>query len=301
MAFVAVLPAVGSAVLPALGTVATGLGAAASSIPVVGSTLGAIGSGLGGGLTALGAGNLAGAASSLGSGILGAGSNVLSGLGGIYGGADKLLGGLLPNMGIAGTVTPSAGWLGQGGLGLLGNPAAGAMQGPHIPLSDQFSSFLGGGAPVSGANIQGALGQMGIAPAAGGAFSGLLGTLGKVGQAGAVLNTMRGGQATAPGVNATGINTRPVNEEKEDIKQNGGQVGATSSVNLAPSESYSPMAPSAGGGPLQYNDALSIDRLGPGTGGLLDLIQNMQDPRDTDIATARSLGAVYGSRPTTMA
>ena len=59
------------------------------------------------------------------------------------------------------------------------------------------------------------------------------------------------------------------------------------------------MAPGAGGGPLQYNNALALGT-GLGTGGLLDLIQNMQDQEETHNATGRSLGAVYGSRPTTM-
>ena len=114
------------AVLPTAGTILTGLGAAASSIPLVGGTLGAIGSGLGGSLTALGAGNLMGAASSLGSGLLGAGSN-------LYLGADKLLGGFLPNLGSVG-IAPTAGYLGQGGLGLIGGPGQflgpGGLMGP---------------------------------------------------------------------------------------------------------------------------------------------------------------------------
>lgn len=108
------------AVLPTAGTILTGLGAAASSIPLVGGTLGAIGGGLGGSLTALGAGNLMGAASSLGSGLLGAGSN-------LYLGADKLLGGFLPNLGGIG-ISPTAGFLGQGGLGVIGGP--GQLMGP---------------------------------------------------------------------------------------------------------------------------------------------------------------------------
>lgn len=150
MAFVAVLPAVGGAVLPALGAIGTGLGGALatgagaigsglaglggalSSVPLIGSiaspilsgvggTIGALGGGLGGGLSALGAGNIGGALSSLGSGVLGAGGNLLGGLGGVYGGLDKMAGGLLPNLGGVG-ITPQQGFLGQNGLGLLGTP-----------------------------------------------------------------------------------------------------------------------------------------------------------------------------------
>ncbi len=108
------------AILPTAGTILTGLGAAASSIPLIGGTLGAVGGGLGGAMTALGAGNIMGAASSLGSGILGAGSN-------LYLGADKLLGGFLPNLGGIG-ISPTAGFLGQGGLGMIGGP--GQLMGP---------------------------------------------------------------------------------------------------------------------------------------------------------------------------
>ena len=157
MAFVAVLPAVGGAVLPALGAIGTGLGGALatgagaigsgiaglggalSSIPLIGSiaspilsgvggTIGALGGGLGGGLSALGAGNIGGALSSIGSGVLGAGGNILGGLGGVYGGLDKMAGGLLPNLGGVG-ITPQQGYLGQNGLQLLGTPKS-QMVGP---------------------------------------------------------------------------------------------------------------------------------------------------------------------------
>lgn len=108
------------AVLPTAGTILTGLGAAASSIPLIGGTIGAGLGGLGSAATALGAGNLMGAASSLGSGVLGMGSN-------LYLGADKLLGGFLPNLGGVG-ISPTAGFLGQGGLGVIGGP--GQLMGP---------------------------------------------------------------------------------------------------------------------------------------------------------------------------
>lgn len=114
------------AILPTAGTILTGLGAAASSIPLIGGTIGAGLGGLGGAATALGAGNLMGAASSLGSGVLGMGSN-------LYLGADKLLGGFLPNLGSVG-ITPQAGFLGSGGLGVIGGPGQflgpGGLMGP---------------------------------------------------------------------------------------------------------------------------------------------------------------------------
>lgn len=103
------------AILPAAGTVLTGLGAAASSIPLIGGTLGAGLGGLGGAATALGAGNIMGAVGSLGSGMLGVGTN-------LYTGADKLLGGFLPNLGGGIGITPQAGFLGPAGLGVLGGP-----------------------------------------------------------------------------------------------------------------------------------------------------------------------------------
>lgn len=150
MAFVAVIPAVGSTVLPALGTaLSTGAGLA-SSLPVVGGTIGSLGSGLGSAMTALGAGNLGAAASSLGSGLLGAGSsllptNLLS--------AGNLLGGLGKSFGIGvNGATPFAGEysLGSGLGGLLGGvkkigEVAGAING-----------LRGGGAtPAPGANATG--------------------------------------------------------------------------------------------------------------------------------------------------
>ena len=290
MAFVAVLPAV----LPALGTMA-------SALPVVGGSIGAGLTGLGG---ALGAGSLGAAGTALsgipsamagafGSGA--AGGMLGTGLGGLYGGADALLGGMLPNIGGVG-ITPSAGYLGSGGLGLLG-PKGFAPTANGMMYNEATGQYMMPGISDGLAS--------GLAPSGGGAssmFTGLIDKLGLVGQVGGALNSMRGGGAgITPGVTATGVNTRDINggSEKEDIKQNGGQAGATSSVNLAPTASYSPMAPGAGGGPLQYNNALALGT-GLGTGGLLDLIQNMQDQEETHNATGRSLGAVYGSRPTTM-
>jgi hypothetical protein len=188
MAFVAVVPAVGSAVAAGVGAVGAGLGAAASgiggalasgagaigsglgalggavsSIPVIGSTLGgaigglgsgigALGSGLGGSIGALGAGNLGGAVSSLGSGLLGAGSNLIGGVGGsLYGGADQLLGGLLPNIGGVG-ISPAQGYLGNLFPNAVGqNPLFGgrAMQDAHI---NAFNAAKGNMAHVDAFN-----------------------------------------------------------------------------------------------------------------------------------------------------
>ena len=120
MAFVAILPAVGSTVLPALGSLGTGLGGMlgglggmASGIPLLGGPmsglLGGAGQmlgGLGGGLSGLGAGGGMGA--------------LTGGLKGMYGGADKMLGGFLPNIPGAG-IDPAMGMFGQSGLNILGN------------------------------------------------------------------------------------------------------------------------------------------------------------------------------------
>ena len=93
--------------------------------------------------------SLANAAKSIGSGVVKAGSTALSSLGNagsaIYKGADSVLGGLLP-----GAVAPSAGWLGQGGLGLLGTPGVTGHQFPGIGT--------GSGAPAGG--FMGGLGNL---------------------------------------------------------------------------------------------------------------------------------------------
>ena len=128
MAFVAIIPAVGTAVAPALGTLA----GAASSIPVIGGTLGSLGSGLAGAAGALGAGSIPGALTSLGSGVLGAGSNLLGIPGSLLGGAQKVLGGGgLPN--VLGTQFPGAGgnqgFRGDGYLGGLFDDVPGGVLG----------------------------------------------------------------------------------------------------------------------------------------------------------------------------
>lgn len=131
MAFVAVIPAIGTGIMAGVGMLGTGigalgaglgtLGAAASSIPIIGGPLGSL---LGAGSSLLGT-TATGAAMAPASGLAGlftgGGFGSLgTGLTGAYGGLDAALGGLLPNLGLAGTVAPSAGWLGSGGLGLLG-------------------------------------------------------------------------------------------------------------------------------------------------------------------------------------
>ena len=181
MAFVAVVPAVGTgiATIGGLGSTAlAGLGGLASSIPVLGSVaapaltglggaVGSLGAGLGGSLMGggLGAltGGLGGAASSLlgsgaaagglGSGLLGMGS----GLGGLYAGADKLLGGFLPNLGIGGTITPAQGFLGQAIPGMQNMPMFG---GTDPTAATGYGTVLAppeGGFPSEGGGLMGAI------------------------------------------------------------------------------------------------------------------------------------------------
>lgn len=166
------------AVLPAAGTVLGGLGAAASAIPIIGPTLGAIGGGLGGAAGALSsiptaglASGLGGALSSLGSGVLGAGA-------GLYTGADKLLGGFLPNLGGGIGISPSAGFLGQKGLGIIGGP--GQMFGPVAPTGTTTgigydgleASFAPAANPALPSGGMG-LGSESLMPKSGGLFGGI--------------------------------------------------------------------------------------------------------------------------------
>jgi len=174
MAFVAVLPAVGSAVLPALGAIGTGLGGALatgagaigsglaglggalSSVPLIGSvaspllsglggSIGALGGGLGGGLSALGAGNIGGALSSLGSGALGAGSSLLGGMGaggfapsGILGSLGGAYGGLDT---LAGGLLPNLGGAGiTPAQGFLGQNGLGLLGKPAAGLAQQMGA-----------------------------------------------------------------------------------------------------------------------------------------------------------------
>ena len=154
MAFVAVVPAVGSAVLPAIGAIGSGLGGALAtgagalgsgiaglgsalgSVPLIGGiaspaltglggAIGGLGGGLGGALGLLGAGNIGGALGSLGGGLGAAGTNLFSGLGGMYGGLDKALGGFLP-----GGMTPAQGYFGQAFPAMQNMPIFGGTPNP---------------------------------------------------------------------------------------------------------------------------------------------------------------------------
>lgn len=175
MAFVAVVPAVGTgiATIGGLGSSAlAGLGSLASSIPVLGSVaapaltglggaVGSLGAGLGGSLMGGGLGALTGGlggaanallgsgatAGGLGSGLLGMGS----GLGGLYSGADKLVGGLLPNLGIQGTVTPAQGALGMAFPQVFG----GSVATPPIVPPGSVGGIAGAGAGIGGMPVKG--------------------------------------------------------------------------------------------------------------------------------------------------
>ena len=327
MAFAFALPAIGTAVLPAIGAIGSGIGAAASgiggalasgagtlggalsSIPVIGGTLGgtigSLGSGLGGSLAALGGGNIGGALSSLGSGIIGAGSNILGGMGGLYTGADKILGGLLPNIGGAG-ITPQNGYLGS----LFSPQAAGsAMQGPQIPLSNQFESFLNGGPNVSQANIDAGLSQ--IAPGNDGGFfgmgkgGGLMDTvMGGIGKASEVAKIAQGlglgGMSdAAPGVTQQQITTRPV-VESQPIILGGGQSPQNQNIQLSPPTSYMPMPVQPVGDPRQSENYTPLPMRSP----IVDqTFQGLNDPRMQLAGTspqAQSLASIYGGGQSSM-
>ena len=321
MAFAFALPAIGSAVLPMLGTAASGiggalasgagaLGGALSSIPVIGGSLGgmvgSLGGGLGGGLSALGAGNIGGALSSLGSGVLGAGSNLLGGLGGIYGGADKLLGGLLPNIGGAG-ISPANGYLGS----LFSPQAAGsAMQGPQIPLSNQFAmnDFGLSGPGVSQGNIDAGLSQ--INPGNDGGFFGMGGgkgimdsVMGGIGKASEVAKIAQGlglgGGGDTPGVTQEQITTRPVvqGQVQKPIILGGGQTPQNQSIQLSPPTSFMPPVV---GDPRQAQGYTPLPMRSP----IVDqTLQGLSDPR-MQLAggspQAQSLASIYGGGQSSM-
>lgn len=269
MAFAFAIPAIGSAVLPAIGTIGSGLGSALASgagaigsglgalggsIPIVGPALsglggavGSLGSGLGGGLGALSAGNVGGALSSLGSGVLGAGSNMLGGLGGMYTGADKLLGGLLPNIGGSG-ITPSQGYLGD-----FINPKAIDPTNPFDVAAQHGGLFDDGTGLVS---MGGNMGPMGMVDK--------IGALGALGQ-----NFMGGGQQQpAYSAGSPSNQVQPV-----VINAGGGQAPAYQQLAVQPSGFIQPV-------PVEYNDQLSND--------------------DEMSAQARSLRNFSGSRPTSL-
>ena len=206
MAFVAVVPAIGTGIAGIGGMAASGLaglGGLASSIPAIGGLVAPALSGLGGAVGSLGAGlggslmgggmgaltgGLGGAASSLlgsagvggglGSGLMGMGT----GLGGMYAGADKLLGGFLPNMGIGGTVAPAQGYLGGVIPGMQNSPMFGGTANPfathgvmNFDPSNPFDLAQAQGLTApSGGGIGGALSGLGQKA---GAIQGLLGAI----------------------------------------------------------------------------------------------------------------------------
>lgn len=325
MAFVAVVPAVGSAVMAGVGAVGAGLGAAASgiggalatgagalgsglgalggavsSIPVIGSTLGgaigglgsgigALGSGLGGSIGALGAGNLGGAVSSLGSGLLGAGSNLIGGVGGsLYGGADQLLGGMLPNIGSVG-ITPAQGYLGNLFPNAVGqNPMFGgrAMQDAHIQA---FNAAKGNMAHIDAYNAA----QGGI----GGVLGKGLGALGKVGNAAGALNAARNifspPQAPAAGVYGNGVGMRPDIPAQKPIIYGGGQTPVNQQLNLTgqPTAMIATPQMGAGLGMPGYRDEIS------------ELVEDIMEGKenDDDSRQSDSLRGTYGGRTTSLA
>ena len=323
MAFAFALPAIGSVALPALGSVVGGIGSLASAIPVVGGSLGSLlgtgaGGGLAGALTGLGTGGgISGALGTLGSGIKGmlpafgqhSAGHALGGLtdmfGGIYGGADKLLGGLLPNIGGAG-ISPADGYLGS----LFSPQAAGsAMQGPQIPLSNQFESFLNGGPNVSQANIDAGLAQ--IAPGNDGGFFGMgkggglmdtvMGGIGKASEAAKIAQGLGlGGMSDAtPGVTQQQINTRPVVESKPIIL-GGGQTPQNQNIQLSPPTSYMPMPVQPVGDPRQSENYTPLPMRSP----IVDqTFQGLNDPRMQLAGTspqAQSLASIYGGGQSSM-
>ena len=197
MAFVAVVPAIGTGIAGIGGMAASGLaglGGLASSIPAIGGLVAPALSGLGGAVGSLGAGlggslmgggmgaltgGLGGAASSLlgsagvggglGSGLMGMGT----GLGGMYAGADKLLGGFLPNMGIGGTVAPAQGYLGGVIPGMQNSPMFGGIDPTAATGYGTVLAPPSGGFPTGG-GIGGALSGLGQKA---GAIQGLLGAI----------------------------------------------------------------------------------------------------------------------------
>lgn len=266
MAFVAVLPAVGTAVAAGAGAIGTGLaatagaigsgigaiGGLASSIPVIGSTLGgaigslgsgigALGSGLGGSIGALGAGNLSGAVSSLGSGLLGAGSNLIGGVGGsLYGGADQLLGGFLPNIGGVG-VSPAQGYMGSM---FKNSPMFGGVD-PTQAVG--YGTVL---APPAG-GFPGAAGG-GLGQGLGGILNKGMGMARGVGETAGKINSIRNifdpPGATQPGVYDDRVIERGGGEAQKPIILGGGQTPGNNQIQLAPQQvpvagptSYAPM------------------------------------------------------------
>ena len=154
MAFVAVIPAVGSVALPALGTALStgagalgtglaGLGGLATSIPGIGGMLGSGLGGLGGGLASLGSG-LGGALGALGGGAPFTALGTLGkGLGGTLGSLGAgISGGGLPHFqnminGVGGSMLPT---------GLMGSAipqgSIGAITGDPMGVGGGFNNFI---------------------------------------------------------------------------------------------------------------------------------------------------------------
>jgi hypothetical protein len=331
MAFAFALPAIGTAVLPAIGAVGSGLGAAASgiggalasgagalggalgSIPVIGGTLGgtigSLGSGLGGSLAALGGGNIGGALSSLGSGIMGAGSNILGGMGGLYTGADKVLGGLLPNIGGAG-ISPANGYLGSL-FKPQGTPTAGGQVFGVNPFDTvDPNPFVAQNAMDTMAKNE--LIAKGFLPQEGGGLFGmggkdLLGSVvGGIGKAAEVAKIAQGlglgGLSDAtPGVTQQQVTTRPVvqGEAQKPIILGGGQTPQNQSVQLSPPTSYMPMPVQPVGDPRQADGytplpmrSPTVDQALEGLGGPMIAGTSPQ---------AQSLASIYGGGLSSMA
>jgi len=242
MAFVAVVPAVGSAVAGIGGLASTGLaslGGLASSIPVVGSTIAPAFTGLGGAVGSLGAGVggmlNGGGLGALGHGLSGAGHALKGGLGGIYGGADKLLGGMLPNMGGVG-VTPAQGYMGNLIPGIKQMPMFGGVDPTQAVGYGTVLAPPAGGFPAAGGGMGGMLGKG-------------LGALGKFGQAAGQINAARNifdpPGATQPGV----YDDRVIQRNNQDTQSSkpiiygGGQTPTNQSVQLAPPSAYAPIPP----------------------------------------------------------
>lgn len=333
MAFVAVVPAIGAAVMPAIGAIGTGLGAAASGIggalatgagaigsglgalggalggiPVIGGALGnvvgglgsgigALGSGLGGGIGALGAGNLSGAVSSLGSGLYGAGANVLGGVGGGLGSLGKGLGGLY-----GGADKLFGGFL-PGGI----SPAQG-YAGKLLPNAIGQNPMFGG--VVNPENMAGGMSidkyianEMAMNPGApaGGGFGGLvgkgLGALGKIGETAGTINTVRNlfdpPGATTPGV----YNDRVIQRgtETKPIIYGGGQTPVNQQLNLTgqPQAMLAPM-PGMGAG---------LGAMGGYRDEISELVEEAIAGKDNDSRARQSdsLKSSYGGRTTTLA
>jgi hypothetical protein len=254
MAFVAVVPAVGTgiATIGGLGSTAlAGLGGLASSIPVVGGlaapaltglggAVGSLGAGLGGSLMGggLGAltGGLKGAASSLlGSGAVGGGlgSGLLgmgSGLGGLYSGADKLLGGFLP-----GGMTPAQGYLGQAFPGIKNMPMFGGTPNPFDTYGVKNFDPTN---PFDVAQAQG------LTKPTGGA-GGFLGMLKTIGEKGGALRALAG---DVPRQGA-GVSPQAVQHSfnlQRGPTPNGGAASQRRSLQLAPEANAGPAFYQAG-------------------------------------------------------